>query len=262
MGNFRIRKSSKRQDLYRIPDSLTTAALAMGIVQAAAVCAGLSGIFYRSLIPGAGAFPVFLYFYLKRKKKKQYRRRVLCFRGEFKELAEMLASFLLAGYSVENAMKKAYDSMNPKGDMTKMLGCMLTEIQMGESVENVWLHFSEQAPTDEIKDFGQIFALSKRSGASLPGVLQQVAGQLNMKVQTEMQIETQIAGKQMEQRIMNLMPAAILLYICVTSPEMMQVMYTTAVGRVVMTVCLGVYGGAFGMAEKMTESLQKKEGEG
>lgn len=83
-----------------------------------------------------------------------------------------------------------------------------------------------------------------------------------MKVQTEMQIETQIAGKQMEQRIMNLMPAAILLYICVTSPEMMQVMYTTAVGRVVMTVCLGVYGGAFGMAEKMTESLQKKEGEG
>ena len=61
----------------------------------------------------------------------------------------------------------------------------------------------------------------------------------------------------MEQRIMNWMPAGILAYVRLTSGDMMQIMYTTAVGRIMMTVCLAVYVGAFCLAEKMMGELER-----
>lgn len=247
--------------MYRVPDNMPVSDYIFCVAEGSAICFGLSFIFYHSVIPGLAALPVFLIIYIKEQRKKRHQKRMIRLRKDFKDLTGELAAFLLAGYSVENAMKKAYQQMsgNSEGenDMMRLLGCMLTEIRMGESAENAWLHFSEQAEVEEIQDFGQIFALSKRSGASLPQVLRQVSGQLNRKVQTEMQIETQISGKKAEQKIMNLMPAGILIYICVTSPEMMQVMYTTLAGRVVMTVCLAVYLGAFELSKKMTDSFWK-----
>ena len=47
--------------------------------------------------------------------------------------------------------------------------------------------------------------------------------------------------KQFEQRIMNLMPYLIVLYVDLSSPGFFSQMYETAVGRVVMTGCLVVY---------------------
>lgn len=140
--------------------------------------------------------------------------------------------------------------------MTGMLARMLRETDMGESSECVWLHFAQESPLEEIQDFGQIFSLSKRSGVPLPEVLRRVETQLTQKLQTESQIETLISGKRMEQRVMNLMPAGILVYICVTSEEMMRVMYTTAMGRIVMTVCLALYAGAFCLADRMLSSIE------
>ena len=49
------------------------------------------------------------------------------------------------------------------------------------------------------------------------------------------------AEKQFEQRIMNLMPYLIVLYVDLSSPGFFSQMYETAVGRGVMTGCLVLY---------------------
>lgn len=220
----------------------------------------MSAIFYHSVLPGAAVFPVFLYVFRKRQKRNCRQKRLRILREDFREVVAMLSSFLRAGYSAENAMEKAcrqlMQRLGKEGDMAGILSRMLREIHMGESAEEVWLHFAREAPLEEIQDFGQIFSLSKRSGVSLPEVLQRVEAQLAQKLQTEAQIDTLIAGKRMEQRVMNLMPAGILVYICVTSGDMMQIMYTTITGRVVMTVCLAVYAGAFCLADRMLSSIE------
>ena len=246
--------------LYRISDELTGRQKVSGVAAGTGVCLAISFIFYHSVIPGVILSPLFLWQYLKRKKKRCYEKRLRVLREEFRELAGVMASFLLAGYSIENAMESARNQMaeqGKKGDLERILSCMIREIRMGENAENVWLHFSAEAPLDEIRDFGQIFSLSRRSGVSLAEVLRKVADQLTQKLQTEIQIETQSAGKRMEQKVMNLMPAAILVYICLTSAEMMEVMYTTGLGKLVMTVCLAVYAGAFWLSEKMLESISR-----
>lgn len=253
-------RNLKKPDLYRLSERLSPVQSGMSITGGTLLCLFFSWLFYRALLPGILLLPAFLYYYLKRAGKKQFERKKQALRRDFKELAAMLSSLLTVGYSIENAMRKAEQQMIAAGgaekDMTVMLSCMLREIEMGESTEVVWMHFAGQVQIEEIQDFGQIFSLSKRSGASLSDVLRRVVGQLELKIQTEAQIETQLAGKQAEQKVMNLMPAGILLYVCVTSPDMMQVMYTTLHGRMIMTVCLGIYIGAFYLAERMIASLR------
>ena len=53
-----------------------------------------------------------------------------------------------------------------------------------------------------------------------------------------------LASRIFEQRIMNLIPFLIVLYIDLTSPGFFSVMYGTWMGRSVMTMCLAAYAGA------------------
>ena len=51
-----------------------------------------------------------------------------------------------------------------------------------------------------------------------------------------------LASRIFEQKIMNLIPFLIVLYIDLTSPGFFSVMYRTWMGRGVMTMCLAAYG--------------------
>ena len=73
------------------------------------------------------------------------------------------------------------------------------------------------------------------------GASWQVVHVISDRIQVREEILTMTAEKQFEQRIMNLMPYLIVLYVDLSSPGFFSQMYETAVGRVVMTGCLVVY---------------------
>jgi len=50
---------------------------------------------------------------------------------------------------------------------------------------------------------------------------------------------------------MNLMPALIILYVDLSSPGFFTIMYTTMTGRIVMTVCLVIWGIAMRLSAKI-----------
>ena len=61
-----------------------------------------------------------------------------------------------------------------------------------------------------------------------------------------------LRGRQYEQRLMQVIPLAILFYMNQTSPEFFQVLYETGIGRIVMTVCLAVYVIAAALAKRIS----------
>ena len=61
------------------------------------------------------------------------------------------------------------------------------------------------------------------------------------------------ASRQFEQKIMNLLPFFIILYIDITSPGFFDLMYTTGIGRILMTGCLVVYGLAIWIAGRILD---------
>ena len=250
---------NRSQSPYQIPEGMTGIECVSAFLEGACVSFGLGYVFYHSLLPGAAALPLSELLVFRRKRKLIYEKRINCLKRDFRDMADMLSAYLLAGYSVENAMEKTRQQMADSGRVHTDLYLMLTRMQrsllMGMTAEEVWLEFSEHVPVEEIALFGQIFGLAKRSGASLPDVLKKLAEQLSLKFQTELQIATLVAGKKTEQNVMNFMPAGILVYVSSTSAEMMQVMYTTLAGRLIMTLCLGVYIAAFFLSEKLMSEL-------
>ncbi len=61
------------------------------------------------------------------------------------------------------------------------------------------------------------------------------------RFQVKEEIRTLTASRQLEQKVMNVMPILIVLYIDSTSPGFFQVIYTTMAGRIIMSACLAVY---------------------
>lgn len=74
---------------------------------------------------------------------------------------------------------------------------------------------------------------------------------MRVRHETEREIQVQIASRKMEQKVMNVIPLFILLYLKVTSMDFLNVLYGNVAGALFMTACLAAYGGAIVLAEKI-----------
>lgn len=217
---------------------------------------GLTYIFYHNFLVGSISLIPFLMVFFRWQKQALHEKQLRRVRREFQELIQLLSGALRTGHSAENAMAEAADQLAAmEGENAYLVGVlhrMLAQMSLGEPSERVWAEFAKSCELEEIKEFAKAFALAKRSGASMPFILQKITAQLVLKVQTQEQIETMLAGKKFEQKIMNLMPAGILFYMSVTSPQLLEVMYQTLTGKLIMTVCLAIYIAAYVLSARIT----------
>jgi tight adherence protein B len=72
-------------------------------------------------------------------------------------------------------------------------------------------------------------------------IIAHTSGIIRDKVQIMEDIKTLNASKQYEQKVMNLIPFVIIIYMNLSSPDFFRTLYTQTLGRVTMTVCLLLY---------------------
>ena len=82
-------------------------------------------------------------------------------------------------------------------------------------------------------------------------IIRSTVNTIREKIEVENEVATLMAGKKLEQKVMNLIPFAILGYVKITSPELLGKMYGNLVGITIMSICLGVYLFAIMMADKI-----------
>lgn len=208
------------------------------------VCLASAYVFYRSLIMFVLFLPAGLYYpVLKRKGLREQRREAL--RGQFKEAVRLLASSLSAGYSVENAFSACLgelDSLYGEDEMiTREFSYIAGQLRMNRTAEQLLIDFARRSGLEEIQNFAEIFAVSKRSRGELVSVVGYTVRVISDKIQVREEIIVMAAEKRLEQKIMNLMPFFIVLYIDLSFPGFFNQMYDTMAGRLVMTVCMGLY---------------------
>ena len=201
-------------------------------------------VFYRNaglflvLLPVGMLFPLML-------RKQLKKRRLETLRGQFKDAILAVASGLNAGYSVENAfiasVRDLEEQYGKEGMITREFSYLASQLKMNRTVEALLSSFAKRSGLDEVENFSVIFTVSKRSRGELASVVHHVVHVISDRIQVREEILTMTAEKQFEQRIMNLMPYLIVLYVDLSSPGFFSQMYETAVGRVVMTGCLVVY---------------------
>ncbi len=168
---------------------------------------------------------------------------------------QSLASAMSVGYSPENAFGQAQRELagiyGEKGLLVWEFSLIRRRLAMNQTVEEALGDLASRSGIADIQEMSQVFSIAKRSGGSLPEILRATARTLEEKGQLEEEIRTMLAGRRLEQRIMCLMPAGILLYMTLANPGFLDPLYEGVAGRIVMTLALGVYGLAIWLGEKM-----------
>ena len=134
------------------------------------------------------------------------------------------------------------------------------QLRMNRTVESLVQALADRSGVEEIRSFAEILAISKRSQGGTAQIISHVSGVISGRIQVKEEIENMTAEKRFEQKIMNLIPFGIVIYIDFTSPGFFHAMYTTIAGRIVMTVCLIAYGISWMLSDRILRSGQPEAG--
>ena len=216
----------------------------------------LSWLYYDSFLAIPFLIPLIWFWHKERENVRGEKRQEL-FRKMFREWILLLASSLTAGYSMENALVQSYQElclMFPKGGiMQEELKMMLAKAGNNQRPEILFDELAEKYPYEEVQSFAEVFKAARISGGSLQTVIRGTAAQMAEIMDTRREIRTLLAARVYEQRIMSVMPAAVLLYIRLGSGEFLEGLYHNMTGALVMSVCLGIYGAAYLMGKRMVQ---------
>lgn len=135
--------------------------------------------------------------------------------------------------------------LGEQADMCRELRLMNQQLKLNLPIEGLLENLACRSGVEEIFSFGQVFGYAKRNGSDFVRILKDTAERISEKAELEQEIQTMIAARRLEQRIMNLVPLGILFFIRWTSPEFLEMMYAGMFGRVCMTGCLAAYTGAY-----------------
>lgn len=233
-------------DIYRynLREWLLYAGVGAGVM-------GLVGwVFYRNgFIILVASLLGLLYPAIKRKDLIEKRRNIL--RVQFKDLLYYLGAALSAGKSVEQAFVQVHTILKglypgKKSDIVLETELILRRLQMNENIETLLKDFAVRAGIEEIHHFADVFSVCKRTGGNLIEVIRTTAAMISERIEIRQEIETSLAGKRQEQRLLSLSPVVLVMFISSMSREFMDPLFTTPAGRVIMTVSLLVIAfGAF-----------------
>lgn len=212
-------------------------------------------LFYRSVLWVVALWIPLFYLQYHRLRKKWKEERHWQLNLEFKEGLLGIAAALNAGYSIENAIEESqrdlkvlYGSDSP---LCWEFQIMLEQLRLNRPVEQVMDEFAVRSEVADIRSFAEVFRTARRSGGNLVSITRSCAERIAEKIEVSREIHTLIAGKQMEGRIMNIVPLGMIFYFWICSPGFLDCLYGGVWGRIIMSVFLGIYIVAYLLSEKI-----------
>lgn len=226
-----------RYDTYKMKPNefIITLAAAM------ATCFLVGLIFYENLLLSA-ILSLAGILYIPFRKREQIVKRKNALNLQFKDALYFISSALSAGKSLESAVMDAGRAIrgiypDPECDIVAELEIMNRRLLMNEPVEKIFMELAERSGIEDIKSFAQVIMISKRAGANLVEVIKNTSETIREKIEIRQDIENLIAGKKLEQKILGVMPFAMVLFMK-TGSDYLEPLFSTAYGRVIMTVSL------------------------
>ncbi len=216
----------------------------------------LSYLFYRgvfiALLLGAG-YGCYQIFAEKRRFRRQQEQEITL---QFREGLLGISSALGAGYSIENAVREAEKDLallyGQESLLAQEFSWMDKQMELNQPLETLFFEVAKRWNTEDMLHFAQVFQTAKRTGGDLIAITHSTAEKISEKIEVRREIQTLIAGKQMESKIMNLIPLAMIVYFWLCSPGFLDCLYTSS-GRPVMTVLLLLYLAAYYWSRKISD---------
>ena len=229
---------------------------ALYVAEGLLLVALISYFFYRSWIACIGLMPV-LFLFLKEKKKELAKKQRQDLSLQFKDLILTVSANQKAGYSIENAFRESYRDMamlyGEAGIICTELKHIIAGLDNHVIIEQLLYNLGMRSGLPDVVQFADVFLIAKRSGGSMTDILAKTAAVIEQKTETDKEIQLMISAKKMEQKIMNIVPFLIIIYVGSTSKGFFDVLYHNLIGVIIMTVCLGFYLSAYLLSKRIVD---------
>ncbi len=216
----------------------------------------ISVLFYNSPF-GMCSFPVLLVLAGKYEKARTRKREERELNLEFKEYMHAVSASLAAGNAAERAFAAALDDVSVlfggASVLQRRLGAFQSRLSMQEPMEHILRDFSKSCKSEEIETFVEIFCCAKRGGGDFIHIIEVSVERICDRMDILEEIQTVMAQKALEQKVMCVVPIGILLFFRLTSPEFIGRLYGNPFGIFVMTAALLLYGLACFLGVKILE---------
>lgn len=233
---------------------------AQDLLKGTALAGFLAFFFYRSIrafIPML--LPAALFVWWEHKKKENIRRKRLL--QQFAECLLSVTGSVKAGYAVENAFLESMKDMDMMfgreaeilEELQYIKGGLINHISLERLLEDVGL----RTELEEVGEVAQMLAITRRNGGSLAEVVSMMSGEINDRIILEEEMDTVLASKRLEQKIMNGMPFILVLYLESTTPGYFEMFFRNLEGVLMMTAFLIWYMAAYALSEYILWKLCK-----
>ena len=213
-------------------------------------------LYYRSLAAAPLLIPVWALYY-RSLEKDCILRKQREFEIQFKEMIQTISAALNTGYSIENAIKESQRELmllySEKAPISREMMILVRELRMQVPVEQSITGMAQRVNIEDVENFAAVFATAKRNGGDMIAIIKNTAGQIADKIDVRREIQTVLAAKKYEFRVMSAIPYGIIAYMSLSFPEFMTCLYGNILGVGVMTVCLIIYIGAYYLGTRLTE---------
>ena len=212
-------------------------------------------IFYRSwlIIAAAGVVGFFVLPQMRRRYCIEKRQQQLSV--EFKDALYSLVVSLRAGRSVEGAFSASLEDLDPL--MTPLIyqewSELVKQLGVGFTVEDGLEDLGQRSGIEEIRSFGRMIAICKRSEGDVARVMENTIQLLQERMEIQTELKVLLTRKKTEQKILNLMPFVVVGLLLMMSPEYLSPLYDCIQGQIIMTVCVALTIVSYILSKKIAD---------
>lgn len=211
-------------------------------------------LYYRSLWLTLLLLPLFIW-HFHMMEEECARKKEMEVQVQFKEAIQAVSAALNTGYSVENAFREAQKELKliypETARISKELLFIIRQLRIHVPMEQILEELGMRVQIEDVRNFVIVFAAAKKNGGNMIAIIQDTVRQIGDKIDVKREIDTILAAKRYEFRVMSAIPYAIIGYMSFSFPEFMDSLYGNIFGIGVMTVCLGIYMGAYYLGVRM-----------
>lgn len=214
-------------------------------------------IFYRS-IPVSLFFVPLALVYPNLRKKEIIKKRKYELNLQFREALYSIATSLSAGKSIESAFKDSQKELSiqypdPETYILEELRLINQRIEMNETIEEAMADFSARSHLEDVGSFTEVFSICKRTGGNLVHVVKNTVEIISEKMDVKQEIDILLTEKRLEYKVLNLIPAFIVLMLSTSAEEFMAPVFTEPLGKAAMSVSLLLFASAFVISKKIMD---------
>lgn len=179
---------------------------------------------------------------------KRINHRIDLFERQFVEALGIAARALRAGHPLVGAFQSISTEIGePVGTL---FGEICQEQALGLDLQDSIRRVADTARNTDLKLFATAVSIQMTSGGNLADVMDSLAGVMRMRMRMNRRIRVLTASTRMNRNTLLAVPILLFAFLNISSPEYVNVMYTTFLGRMLlMGTVAGMLFGAWVMAK-------------